>query len=69
MTKKTTDWKYKRNKNVHIAGIFGMKFAFVYLQLATTLLENGFKFFDYNIVHDDPVFNVWQCSIKTTEDY
>jgi len=35
-----------------------MKFAIVYLESATTLLENGFKFFDYNIVHDDPTFNV-----------
>jgi hypothetical protein len=50
--------KYKRNKNVHIAGFFGMKFAIVYLQSATTFLENGFKFFDDNILYDDPVFNI-----------
>ena len=45
-----------------------MKFAITYLQPATTLLENGFKFFDCNIIHDDPVFNISQCALKTTED-
>ncbi len=45
-----------------------MKFATTYLQPARTLLENGFKFFDCNIIHDDPVFNISQCALKTTED-
>lgn len=44
---------------------FGMKFAIMYLQSATTLLENGFKFFDCNILHDDPAFNISQCAFKT----
>jgi hypothetical protein len=59
----------KRNKNIHSADIFGMKFAIEYLQSATTFLEYGFKFFDYNILHDGPVFNILQRAFKTTEDY
>jgi hypothetical protein len=33
-----------KEKNVHSVSIFGMKFAIIYLQLATTFLENGFKY-------------------------
>jgi hypothetical protein len=46
-----------------------MKFAIEYLKPAITFLEYGFKFFDYNILHDGPVFNILQRAFKTTEDY
>jgi hypothetical protein len=52
-----------KEKNVHSVSIFGMKFAAICLQIVTILLENGFIFFDYNIFHDDPVFNIRRCCI------
>ena len=69
MTQKQPIDNIKEIKNVYSVSFFGMKFATMYLQPATTLLENGFKFIDCNILHDDSEFNISQCVLKATEGF